>query len=1112
MKTSYNEHDPGPRVDWGDALAIESFYGREEERTLLSQWVIQNGCRVVSVLGMGGIGKSALGVSMMHQLSEHFEVVIFRSLRDAPSCETLLDDCLQILSPQPLSARLSTLEERLSLLLECLRNTRALVVLDNLECLLQEGNVRGHFRPGFEGYGLLLRRVVETVHQSCLLLTSREGPADLRLLEGRYPSVRSLRLTGLDVAACRQIFIEKELVGTPSEQERLIEVYAGNPLALKIVAETIIDLFSRKIGLFLANGTVIFGDITELLGEQFARLSALEQSVLCWLAITREPVTLDELSALLVTQQSRVQVLEAVDAGYRRSLIERGKRRGSFTLQSVVLEYVTAVLVTKACHEIKHRRLDRLIQYGLSQATAREYVRQTQERLLLSPLLAELRYIYPSRGDGGASPVEVQLLSLLNELRKEADDAQGYGPANLIALLRLQRGDLSGLDFSHLSIRGVYLQGIEMRDASLVGTTLRDAVFTEAFNVITTVAASCDGKLWAAGTLQGEVRVWREDSQSLHLVWQAHTDILWTLAFSPDGRALATVSYDGTLKLWDLEQGVLLWTGWHTDIVISVAFSPDGRMLASCGDDAVVRLWDVTSGTNLQTLSGDGSRLFSLAWSPDGSLLASGSFDGSIRLWHLRETQPAPCIAILAGHTHCVWALAFAPDGTQLVSGSWDNTVKLWEVENLHLRQTLSGHTERVFTVAWSGDGRVVASAGFDKTIWLWDVEQGSYRAALHGHTAVVYGIAFTPDSRGLLSGSEDGTVRVWNVASGQCVRVVEGCAVILHDVAWSPDSTRLASAGTDTLVTIWDATGAAQPKVLRGHSWHLFGVVWSPDGQTLASSGRDNAIRLWDPTTGECRQVLRDPEHNDTMFYGVAWSPDGHLLACGSLVRGVQVWNMATRTRCWVGQHHRIRRLAWSPDGTRLAGCGDDGNICLWEASDGTMLGKRQGHSGRVISVDWSPDGTRLVSGGGGKDGGELFVWDMGSHRACPDGEIVQTLKGHPGSVFAVAWSPTGEVVISGGSDGTIRWWEVRSGKCLRIFKGHEGGVWSLRVSPDGRLLASCGNDNTIRVWDLQSARLLQTLRHDRPYERLNITGIRGLNEAQIASLQALGAIDEAT
>jgi WD40 repeat protein len=163
-------------------------------------------------------------------------------------------------------------------------------------------------------------------------------------------------------------------------------------------------------------------------------------------------------------------------------------------------------------------------------------------------------------------------------------------------------------------------------------------------------------------------------------------------------------------------------------------------------------------------------------------------------------------------------------------------------------------------------------------------------------------------------------------------------------------------------------------------------------------------------------------------------------------------------------------------------------------------------------MSVAWSPDGRLLASGGGGRDRGELFVWDVSNHNACSSGELVQTLKGHPDSVFAVAWSPTGDVLVSGGSDGTIRWWNVETAECLRICQGHESGVWSLRVSPDGRWLASCGNDNTIRVWDLQSSGLLQTLRHDRPYERLNITGIKGLNEAEIASLQALGAIEEAS
>jgi hypothetical protein len=454
----------------------------------------------------------------MYRLAEHFEVVIFRSLHDAPSCEALIAECLQVFSPQPqgevpagqaqgtvstepylafspqsqgevpaeqAQGTVST-EPYLSLLLSHLRQVRALVVLDNLECLLEDKDVRGHFRPGFEGYGRLLRRVAETMHQSCLLLTSREKPADLRPLEGKHSPVRSLRLAGLDAAACQQLIEEKGVVGSQQEQAQLIEVYSGNPLALRIVGETIVDLFGGEIGPFLASKSpVIFGCITDLLDEQFTRLSALEQTVLYWLAIMREPVTFDELLSLLAYPLPRIQILEAVDGLHQRSLIERGKRPGSFTLQSVVLEYVMTALIAEASSEIQQHRLDRLIQHNLSQATAREYIRQTQERLLLSLLLAHLQSVYPRRAE-----VEEQLLSLLDELRKWADYAQGYGPANLIALLRLQRGHLSGLDLSHLSIRGAYLQDIEMRDASLVEGQIRDTGFTEAVNATRAVDIS----------------------------------------------------------------------------------------------------------------------------------------------------------------------------------------------------------------------------------------------------------------------------------------------------------------------------------------------------------------------------------------------------------------------------------------------------------------------------------------------------------------------------------------------------------------------------------------------------------------------------------------------
>jgi transcriptional regulator with XRE-family HTH domain len=237
-----------PRVDWGEALAIPTFYGRSRELVQLTDWVVLQRCRVVSVLGLGGIGKSALVVSLMHRVAPHFEVVLWRSLRDAPDCSALLKDCLQELAPQLLSDVPPSLDGRLGLLLNCLRETHTLLVLDSLEVLLEEGAAAGHMRAGYEDYERLLRQIAQTEHQSCLLLTSREKPRELVSLEGSHTPVRSLRLGGLEREAGQQLLGERELVGSVPELARLVERYGGNPLALKVVAHTIVELYGGEIG------------------------------------------------------------------------------------------------------------------------------------------------------------------------------------------------------------------------------------------------------------------------------------------------------------------------------------------------------------------------------------------------------------------------------------------------------------------------------------------------------------------------------------------------------------------------------------------------------------------------------------------------------------------------------------------------------------------------------------------------------------------------------------------------------------------------------------------------------------------------------------------------
>jgi WD40 repeat protein len=1051
---------------------------------------------MVSVLGLGGIGKSALAVSLMHQLADHFEVVIWRSLRDLPSYEELLEDLLQVLVPQSFRGEPTSLERRQDTLLDQMRKTRVMLVLDNLETVLEKEDGAGKMRPEFESFGRFLRLTAETEHQSCVLLTSREKPAMLVSMESSQAPVRVLRLEGLDVDSCNSLLSEKDLIGSSPDRMRLIEAYTGNPLALKIVAQTIVDLFAGEIAPFLGQGEVVFGGVRNLLEEQLSRLSSLEQSLLLWLTVLREPATFNELLEVLATPVSRAILLEALDTLYHHSMIERCFEPNGFTLQSVVMEYLTAWLITQATAEIQEGKPVRLVELGLELASAREDVRQTQERLIVVPILTRLKSAFAQ-----STALKEQLLGLLHGMAAWGDNEQGYGPANLVTLLRIHQGNLRGLDLSNLALRAAYLQGVEMQDATLAKAIIKDSNFTETFDAIWAVAISGSGQYWAASIGRGEVRVWEAVNGRLHLIWQLHDNMIRALAFSPDSRGLAIGSMDGTIQLWDVTNGTLLWSNWHNNNVTRLAFSPDGKGLAGAGNDSTPRLWDAHSGRLLQELAHP-APVFAISWSPDGRWLASGDSEGIVRLWEMQESNPAVCVHLFSGHTDWVPALCFSPDSRLLASGSQDGTVIIWDIIHGAIQQKLSTQTDRILYVAWSPNGQLVASSGLERVIWLWEVGQDNPRAVLQGHTAPINTLAFTPDSNSLLSGSDDGSLREWDVVQGQTVRLIQGYISALNDLDWSPDGAQIITGGSNGQVTVWDVAGKTPSKIWRDHQWIVYGVGWSPDGNLVASSGWDQVIRLWD-LNSEARQEIQEPK---SFFYGLDWSPDGKNLACGTYLQGILVCELDTKNRKWMGSEYptRLSRVAWSPDSIHLAGGGDDGYIYVWNATTGKLVHRLGEHHGGVNGIAWSPDGARLASAGNVNEGGELLVWDV------QRGECMRRLEGHPGIVFAVTWGISEEILVSGSSDGKLRWWNIQTGECLQESEAHQGRVQSLRRCPAGTRLASCGYDGAVLIWDLDTGERLQTLREDRPYERLNISGIRGLSEAQKENLRTLGAIEE--
>ena len=284
---------------------------------------MQDNCRLITLLGMGGIGKTSLAVKLVEQVQDKFEYLIWRSLRNAPPAKELLTELILFLSHHQEVNLPETVDSLISRLMQYLRSSRCLLILDNSESILRSGELAGRYCSGYEGYGQLLRRVGDERHQSCLVLTSREKPIGLTAKEGKSLPVRSLQLSGLPQAEAQEIIKAKGLVSTEDESRILIEYYAGNPLALKIATTTIQSLFGGDISSFLEQGTVVFGDIWNFLDQQFHRLSALEKQVMYCLAKNQECVTLPKLLEDIAPTVSYRQLLEALESLNQRSLIER---------------------------------------------------------------------------------------------------------------------------------------------------------------------------------------------------------------------------------------------------------------------------------------------------------------------------------------------------------------------------------------------------------------------------------------------------------------------------------------------------------------------------------------------------------------------------------------------------------------------------------------------------------------------------------------------------------------------------------------------------------------------------------------------------------------------
>jgi eukaryotic-like serine/threonine-protein kinase len=590
------------------------------------------------------------------------------------------------------------------------------------------------------------------------------------------------------------------------------------------------------------------------------------------------------------------------------------------------------------------------------------------------------------------------------------------------------------------------------------------------------LAYSPDGKRLASGSTDKTLRLWDPATLKEVAVLRGHENPVDWLYYSPDGLRICSVG-GGSARLWDASTNRPVAVLGGPVRRFGVIFTPDSRRLV-IGIDREARVYDAQTGRQISALGTHQAQVVRLVVSPDGKRIASSDHhEKNIRLW---DGATGREIAVLLGHTFCPEVLAFSPDGARLASGGTypDVAIRLWESATGRPIAVVTGHGNTIRSIAFHSDGRRAVSASADQA-WLWDGVTGERLVQLRDYSGDLSNAIFSSNGKRVITASVDQTLRVWDSELGQLVAVLRGHTSEVHAAAFASHSSLLVSVASDGEARVWDLKLAERNGILRGHEGFVYDVSFSPDGTQVASAAWDGTARVWDVTTGRQTAVLQHEQgkRDDKIVGSVAWHPDGTRLATATRGDAITLWYLGTGKPVQVfkaptGDWNGEARAGFNPAGTLLASGSRDGSIRLWDVATGTPAGVLQGHEGSVLDVAFNPDGKQLASVGYDRT---VRLWDLAKRSA------VTILPGDPEG-YRIAFDPDGRLLAASSRDGNVRLWNAHTHQQLYVLP-HVNRVYGLAFSPDGSRLATGCSDNTIRIWDIATGKDVCELRGHQAY-----------------------------